>query len=241
MKLIGFCKFFNDKDNLGNMLTEMNRICDLIVLCDDSSTDGSKEIAERFTKHIITLPDDFEAEGEHKQKLLEYIRGLDLQDDAWILQLDSDEVLDKPEEIKNLCEFLNENGYDSALFHLKNLFLSNQWYRLDNQFNSLWKLNLWKFSELKFDISRGLHKPQNPINLSKPFHSNISILHFGFSTPDLIAKKYKKYKSLGQQGYALERLKPTIQKMNLKSLNNDILEPEPKPLTEQQWEDILNA
>ncbi|MEK6830294.1 MAG: glycosyltransferase, partial [Nanoarchaeota archaeon] len=212
MKLIGFCKFFNDKINLERMLNQMKEICDDIILCDDSSSDGSKEIASRYTDHIITLPDDFEDEGAHKQRMLEYIKDLSEHEgwtgQRWILSLDSDETLDKPEEIKELCEFLDSNGYDSAYFHLRNLWMSETQYRIDSAFNSLWKNSLWKFSDkLKFDVSKGLHKPQTPLGLEKTFHSNIQIIHYGFASRDLIQKKYDTYKKF-QSGWALERLNP---------------------------------
>jgi len=34
---------------------------------------------------------------------------------------------------------------------------------------------------------------------------NVKLIHYGFSSPELIESKYKMYKNLGQSGFALER------------------------------------
>ena len=184
----------------------MSEICDDIVVCDDSSTDGSKKIAEKYTKHIITLEDDFEAELIHKQRLLS--EALKLKPD-FILSLDSDEIIDKPSNLRSLCEDMQKRGIDGAYMHLKNLWKKEDEYRVDSSFNSLFKCNLWKNNgKLEFNQVRGLHQAQTPIGLSKHIYSNIEIIHYGFSSEEEIKKKYNRYKKHGQTGWALERISP---------------------------------
>ena len=206
MKIVGFCKFFNDEDNLDRCLKQMSKVCDDIVVCDDSSTDGSRMVAERYTKHIITLEDDFKAELIHKKALLE--KALELKPD-FILSLDSDEVIDKPEELKDLCERMIKEESDGAYMHLRNLWKSEDEYRVDNAFNSLFKCNLWRNNgKLEFGAVEGLHQAQHPIGISKCIYSNIQIIHYGFSSEAEIKKKYETYKKYGQTGWALERINP---------------------------------
>jgi len=208
MKIVGFVKFYNEgkNGNLERCLSHLSKFVDEIVCCDDSSTDNSLEIARKYSDHIIKLPNDFEAELEHKQELLELALTLDPD---WIIHLDPDEILDKPEKLRELCEYLDKGGYDSAYCHLVNLWLSDKFYRVDQAFNRLWKIPIWKNNgKLKFDTSHGLHKPQHPLGLEKTFHSNIQIIHYGFWKRELIDRKIKTYQELGQKGWALKRLNP---------------------------------
>ena len=64
LKLVGFVKCFNEghNGNLERCLKHLSVFCDEIVICDDSSTDNSVEIAKKYTNQIIHLPNDFNAE-----------------------------------------------------------------------------------------------------------------------------------------------------------------------------------
>jgi len=206
VKIIGFVKLYNEEKNLDRCLSHLKIFCDDIVCCDNSSTDKSLEIAKKYTEHIISLPNEFVKELEHKQKLLEYALTLGFD---WMVTLDPDEIFDKPEKIRELCEFGSKNNIDGFNVHLRNLWMSSKAYRVDSSFNSLFKTPIWRNTgNLKFDTSPGLHKPQNPINLRKLWHSDIQIIHYGFATREDAARKYETYKSLGQTGWSLERINP---------------------------------
>ena len=62
IKLVGFVKCFNEgkTGNLERCLNHLSKFCDDIVFCDDSSSDNSIEIAKKYTKNIITMPDEFQ-------------------------------------------------------------------------------------------------------------------------------------------------------------------------------------
>lgn len=209
MKIAGFIKFYNEesKGNLERALKCLSSICDVIVAADDGSTDNSIKIAEKYTEHIIRFNEpNLPKELERKQEMLEYTLQLDPD---WILWIDGDEILEAKAErgIKDLCKFGDSFGIDGFAFHEINLWRSECWYRLDNKYNDLWKINLWKNNgNLKFDISPGLHKQQHPLGINKVFATNIQLIHYGFSSEKLIVDKYLMYKKLGQKGWALDRL-----------------------------------
>lgn len=207
MKIIGFVKFYNEEELLDGCLSHLKSFCDDIVCCDDSSTDRSFEIAQKYTDKIITLPNEFVAELEHKQKLLDFLLKK-IPDVDWIVHLDPDEKFDKPEKIRPLLESLDKS-YDAVCINLKNLWLSEEKYRVDDNFNFWWKSPMWRNTgELKFDTSKGLHKMQNPYNLRKYYFSDICILHYGFAKREYIMRKYDTYKVHGQSGHMLERIHP---------------------------------
>ena len=244
MKICGFVKNFNDAENLERCLSQLKRICDYIVVCDDSSTDNSLEVIKKYTKDYIVLPDEFEKELLHKQKLLEF--ALEKHPDiSWFLHLDSDEVLCKEGEknIRKLCERGEKEGIDGFEFHVVNLYLSPCYYRIDNQFNQLWKCILWRNNgRLKFPSKTGLHMPQHPEGINKIERCPYQILHYGFASLDAIKRKFNTYRTR-QKGWALYRLVDT-RNLNLAKVPEhwfppDLIpnnEPQPKPFTREDYE-----
>lgn len=210
VRLIGFLKIHNEAEsgNLLRVLKHMQKFCDGIVVCDCKSTDNSVEIAKKFTSHILHEPNDFKRELFTKQKMLEYT--LKLNPD-WIVWLDADEVFDREGElgeIRRLCAYGDKNGIDGFSFKEYNLWKSKEKYRVDELFAKAWFVRLWKNNGfLKFNLREGLHNRGYPLGIRNIKRSNIKVIHYGFSTPEFIEEKYQRYKTHGQQGFYLERLK----------------------------------
>lgn len=210
IKLFGFVKCFNEgkNGNLERCLNHLSTFCNDIVLCDDNSSDNSVEIAKKYTKHIIQLPNNFKEELAHKQKLLELAASLDPD---WIVSLDPDEIFDRSGEqggIRSLCQYGEEHGIDSFSFLYYNLWKGKKEYRVDELWNKNWQPKLWKNNgRLKFDVQEGLHLRQYPLGLVNDRRTDIKIIHYGFSNKEEIDRKYSIYASLGQSGWALERIK----------------------------------
>ncbi|MCV0399547.1 MAG: glycosyltransferase [Nitrosarchaeum sp.] len=223
VKLVGFVKCFNEgkTGNLERCLKHLSRFCDDIVFCDDSSTDNSLEIATKYTKHIIVMPDEFKKELYHKQKLLEL--ALSLNPD-WIVSLDPDEIFDRDGEsggIRKLCYYGDQHDIDSFSFLYYNLWKDTKNFRTDELWLKNWQPKLWKNTgKLRFDVKEGLHLRQYPLGLKMDRRTDIKILHYGFATEDRVNKKYSNYKSLGQTGWSLERIKDE-KTLKLKQFSRD--------------------
>ena len=212
IKLFGFVKCFNEgkNGNLERCLNHLSTFCNDIVLCDDNSSDNSIEIAKKYTKHIIQMPNNFKEELSHKQKLLELAVSLDPD---WIVWLDPDEVFDRSGEqggIRSLCQYGEEHEIDSFSFLCYNLWKGKNSYRVDELWNKNWQTKLWKNNgNLRFDVQEGLHLRQYPLGLGliNDRRTDVKIIHYGFSSEDKINEKYVTYKALGQTGWPLERIK----------------------------------
>ena len=209
-QLVGFVKCFNEgkTGNLERCLKHLSNFCDDVVFCDDSSSDNSIEIAKKYTKNIIILPDDFKKELSHKQKLLEL--ALTLNPD-WIVSLDPDEIFDRQGElggIRKLCHYGDEHNIDSFSFLYYNLWKGQKNFRTDELWLKNWQPKLWKNTgELKFDVKEGLHLRQYPLGLKTDRRTDIKLIHYGFAAEEDVNKKYSNYQSLGQSGWNLERIK----------------------------------
>lgn len=240
--ICGFLKIYNEgspeKGGTGNLrrcLENLTKICGKgnIAICDDSSTDDSVEIAKEYTEHIISMPNIFQDELLHKQKLLEYV--LENINPKWVLWCDGDEIFEQRavEGIPKLCEFGDEFGIDCFNFHEINLWSSKCWFRTDNAFNGKWDIRLWKNNgKLKFPDRTGLHTPQHPEGLAKAQNVNLQVIHFGFSDVGQIARKYATYQKLGQSGWALERLRPDSPETKLEPANLQWFSDEDRPKIE---------
>jgi len=236
MKMVGFTKVYNELEqgNLRRCLDDLTNICGKgnIVVCDDSSTDGSLDVIKEYTDHYIILPNEFVNELEHKQKLLEL--ALSLNPD-WIVWIDPDEIIEERgfSGIEKLCKFGDEFGIDCFNFHTINLWGSRCWYRTDSLFNQKHDIRLWKNNgNLRFPKRIGLHTPQHPDGLTKVHNTNLQVIHYGFSDISQIARKYTTYKKLGQSGFALERLRPDKDDIQLLPINLEWFPDEIKPKIE---------
>lgn len=223
VKLVGFVKCFNEgkTGNLERCLKHLSKFCDDIVFCDDSSADNSLEIAKKYTKNIIVMPDEFKKELYHKQKLLEL--ALSLNPD-WIVSLDPDEIFDREGElggIRKLCHYGNKHNIDSFSFLYYNLWKDTKNFRTDELWLKNWQPKLWKNTgKLKFDVKEGLHLRQYPVGLKMDRRTDIKIIHYGFATEERVNKKYSNYQSLGQTGWSLERIKDE-KTLKLKQFSRD--------------------
>ena len=223
VKLVGFVKCFNEgkTGHLERCLKHLSSFCDDIVFCDDSSTDNSLEIAKKYTKHIIVMPDEFKKELEHKQKLLEL--ALSLNPD-WIVFLDPDEVFDREGEnggIRKLCHYGDKHNIDSFSFLYYNLWKGADHYRVDELWNKNWQRKLWKNTgNLKFNVRNGLHMSQFPLGLKNERRTDIKLIHYGFASEDRVNKKFSTYQALGQRGWALQRIKDESS-LKLKKFQNE--------------------
>jgi len=76
-------------------------------------------------------------------------------------------------------------------------------------FDDLWQLVFWKNNgQLHYEPVKGLHELQYPKGLTNTYKPRVTLplLHYGFASVKQIVRKYLTYKSLGQQGWGLNRL-----------------------------------
>jgi len=184
-------------------------ITDNRVALDDDSEDGTREILNLHFGHVIENQISlFASEILNKQKLLVTAREK-FPDTDWFLWLDADELLlSSREEIEKLILDAEKDGSDSIELGLVNLWRSEKYFRFDSGFNDVKNIRLWKNLEhLKYKFKPGLHQPSHPDGLRKTFRgSKLKILHFGFSSMNLICDKFLHYESSGQRGQSLWRL-----------------------------------
>lgn len=233
MKIIGFSQLRNElsKGNLENWFKQMS-VCDYIYIFDQNSDDGSLEYYKKFPKAVVieSPTNRFKEELICKNELL--IKLLKEHPDVdWILWIDGDLLLDgrlladDGYGLKQLCEAGTRHNVDGYLFSHYNLWRSDIYYRIDDQYHSLngaW-CPLWRNTgNLQFSNTVGLHQRQYPNTLRNLHQTPYAVVHRGFATDYQIMLKYDLYKANGQHGWELERLLDEYS-LTVNKLDDDLL------------------
>jgi glycosyltransferase involved in cell wall biosynthesis len=210
MKIVAVLQLWNEleKGNLIRCLDNVKQWADQIVIYDDGSTDGSQHVYEEYTtKDLMILSDKNEFANElfHKQEMLELALKLDPD---WIGWTDGDAIFDREAtyDLPGVIDRLETMGGDAAYFHNVNLWKSESWYRVDNAWDGLDHVCLWKNNgSLHYDPVAMLHQNQYPRGLNKILHTGNRLLHYGFTSREKIVEKYLRYRACGQRGWELDR------------------------------------
>ncbi len=220
-KVVVFSQCYNELEtgHLPRWIKNVKQFADAIAVYDDGSTDGSYEYLVPFCDKLIKGKNNvWKKELKHKQDLMTEVQ-LKLKPD-FVFWLDIDEVASRQivENIQNICHTMRKNKYDGAFFREINLWKSEDKYRIDSGFFDPtlssylgWFCRLWDCGEskkLQFQTEQGLHKQQHPENINFTIKNPYVVLHYGFSTKQLIKNKYERYKKMGQEGPSLERISP---------------------------------
>lgn len=209
-KIVAFLQLYNelDKGNLIRCLDNCSQWSDEILIYDDASTDGSMDVYLKYTEIeniIVGTSNEFNRELYHKEQLLGMARSKQPDFIGWI---DGDDIFDRT-LTENMQAFLEDipKSVDGVQCHNVNLWRDDRFYRVDNLFDGLDKINIWRNStQLRYEPSGGLHQPQNPQGMQSIVNLGNKLLHYGFASERSIARKYLDYKSHGQGGWALDRL-----------------------------------
>jgi glycosyltransferase involved in cell wall biosynthesis len=212
VKLTIIAQVYNEMQN-GNLvrfIDACNQFADSIIIYDDGSTDNTQDFLHHCQQmgtelyNIRSDENNFKDEIAHKQMLLN--TAIEIKSD-WILWLDADEVPDAEGQAGGIRKLIEDKETDGFTFHQINLWRSDKFYRVDNQYNDGIFLRLWKNNgRLKYDSRPGLHQRQYPLGLDRVKDSPLQIIHYGFASDTSIIRKYYTYKAHGQEGWALDRL-----------------------------------
>ncbi len=211
MIITGFLQCRNEIDtgHLQRFLTWNKDLFDHLAVIDDGSDDGTSEFLEKHCDILIKKESStFTSERLLKKELLREVQTA-LPETDWILWLDADEILlSTREELESIIERAIALESDSVSFPLLNLWRSDKYFRVDNGYDSLRKIHLWKNSQkITYEAISGLHLPSHPNGLHRTLDcDSIHVIHFGFASEKHILEKFNNYKFLGQEGDNLWRL-----------------------------------
>lgn len=210
-RVVGIAQVYNEhaSGHLERFLKYFSPLVDELVIYDDGSTDGSRSIIEKYTPHILGGGDNqFQQEMRHKQDLLN--KALELKAD-FVLWLDADEVMsaNAEQDLQKVCRWMDKENIDGAAIHELNLWRSNNYRRVDSNYDEGWFVRLWRVTpEIGYKkVRSGLHLPSFPSSFKNIQRTNLfQVIHYGFATDADVLKKYLRYRQHGQRNQELQRL-----------------------------------
>ena len=226
MNIIGFLQNFNGVENgdLRRCIESMRMVSDEIYVYDDASTEDVWPIYQDFDCIVVRgAKNEFNMEIHHKDLLLRKLLGDHPRCD-WICWFDSDAVLgdffSDRERVNDALSEVKKNDLVQVYLHNLNLWRSENYYRIDLEYNDLWHCVFWmNTGQLHYNPTGGLHQKQFPVPYKRTDatqdirvgairfqEDNQQLLHYGFADEERILRKYFTYKAHGQIGYPLDRL-----------------------------------
>jgi glycosyltransferase involved in cell wall biosynthesis len=194
--IAGFLKVKDETVRGGNIyraLANLEATCDCGIICDDFSSDGTRDIVTEWVKRqpgmwtAMYVPPElqsFELELTVKQKMMEKLHAtIGERPIDWIWWLDADEALDQ-EGTRRFKEWVAADAGTHAAwkFHYTQIWRNASWARTDDGFDDGVFCKLWRYSpELSFDLRPGTHRQQFPtqIDYGKAGLAPFEIVHFG--------------------------------------------------------------
>jgi hypothetical protein len=210
----GFLKVRDEivrENNIARVLANMEHYVDAAVICDDASTDGTREETRRWCSRrnavLIEVPpamQDFRRELEWKQRMLEAVHAIRPR---WILWMDGDEVLDAEgtANLRRWVEDVAEGRVERAwAFHYSQFWRSTAWARTDSLFDDGWFVKLWRYApDLAFRVEEGTHRDQFPRQIGEAMAMGLvgrapyEVLHYGNFGKNLVWKCVQYWGGLG--------------------------------------------
>jgi len=192
--LCGFLKVRNEiirEGNLYRVLQNMAQYCDAAVICDDASTDGTREaiiawlsarqhqgIAEHW-RFVAVPPSEqsFRRELFWKQTMLDQVHEIAPH---FVIWMDGDEVFDRQgtEHLRSFCASVKGSMARAWRFHYTQFWKTTRFARTDGGFDDGYFIKLWRWTpDLSFAVSEGTHQAQFPTQIASVL--DIGLVHQG--------------------------------------------------------------
>ena len=220
----------NEADRyLKEVLKEISKSADKIIILDDNSTDDTVEICRSFPNTYVEANTTCEFvvnESKLRERLWEMVRRRGFEGD-WVLTLDADEIFD--EAFSAELAILMSSSYDWVSFHLLDL-----WNRKEYRRDGFWSpvvARLFRFKDLPYSISGEIHCKNVPRYVYETDNgvcrSDIALKHLGYLREEDREKKFLFYsqKSVGLDYIHTQSIhaEPRLKKINGNFHNKQIM------------------
>ena len=210
--ILGFAKVRNENLREGNasrLVSELQRLCDAWVVCDDASVDGTRELLVAVTppENLLLVPpaeQDFRKELSIKQRMLARVHQIQPE---WILWLDADEAVGaSAEAFRAWLRSVHDAPQIAWRCHYTQFWRNTSWARTDSDFDGASFLKLWRWNpDLSFEVQEGTHHRQFPKQIAERMTKTPSlvgtapfeVLHYGNVGKSLVWKCIQYWGGLG--------------------------------------------
>jgi glycosyltransferase involved in cell wall biosynthesis len=193
--IYGFMRIKDEARWIARVLAAMQPVCDQIFILDDHSTDGTREICQKFDKvRLFQSPFEGVREDRDKNFLLERLEQVASPGD-WVLSIDGDEEI-----APGGCDIIRDitsSGYpyDAYRFQVLYLWNSPDQIRVDRWYSNFSRTSLFRLragARFVSSSGAGFHCGNAPEvrNLS---NCNVKLLHYGYMHREDRVRKWHFY------------------------------------------------
>ena len=211
MKLVCMTQVYNQntivgpdgKTNIVRFMESISQYCDGLVIFDDGSTDGTRDVITSFSGDFeLEIPSNSvnapEYEGYHRARSLQHCIRLKAD---WVVAIDPDEVFEKRAGQGGLRATLESLSDDiSAVgFYKKELWRSDRYVRVDDTWAHRLEVRAFRLTDsLCYDERASYRSDLIPTNVLPPYAKSIlGLLHYAYINDGAILEKYNRWLSLG--------------------------------------------
>lgn len=183
----------NESHNIPNALSQLDTICDGIILLDDGSSDGTYEIADsgKLLLKVQKTRGGIFNDLQNRNLLLQL--GY-LFNTEWFFFMDADERFDL--RYADLRMVGKQDNIDSVSFRLIHIWNTKGEYRKDLPEGRNGVLRRYRMFRnkgyMQISAGRELHFPATPFRRNK-YHSSILLLHYGLMDESVRQRKREAY------------------------------------------------
>lgn len=224
MKLVVMSQVYNQNTvvgrdgmtNIQRFMESVSKYCDGLVIFDDGSTDGTRDVITSFSGDFeLEIPSNEtnnpEYENYHRERCLAHCRRLNAD---WVVAVDPDEVFEKRAEkgaLRSMLESVPSNIHGVG-FYMGELWRTDRYVRVDgdwahrlevrafrlaSRINEL-SNNIEIYDNLSYDIHPAYRTTLTPCGIPAPYSkSSLKIIHYAYVDDVSILHKYNRWKSLG--------------------------------------------
>lgn len=193
MKLIAILRIKNEKNIIRRSMKRLEELVDEIIIVDNESTDGTKEIYQKYKKIIKVIDTVGFNEGRDKILLLEEAKKRKAD---WIIFLDADEIFEKNFNRKVIEKYMKSN-YSKITFRLCHFWLNKNKCRIGKKF-FLYSLHpiriMWKNCDSAYFSPKKIHNGDIRGVKGRSYISLYRIKHYGYVDKDKVVNKLNMYK-----------------------------------------------
>jgi glycosyltransferase involved in cell wall biosynthesis len=179
-----------------------------LIVTDDHSTDATRDVVRRYTSLLQETDEPlfWKHEGQARQRHLDYAANW-IKDGDWVLSLDADETINKPELVAEIVK--QANPIDDAVGIPLYEFWTPTQYRVDGWWFGTMSSRLFRYRTGGKMADKQMASGSEPTYVADSVfagrwvkQTDVHLLHWGYLNPVDRERKYLAYsKRLGGHGH----------------------------------------
>lgn len=203
-RILGAMRIKNEEQWIRKSIESQLPICDKVLVLDDSSTDGTRDILREFGSRVVMVESPFTGVNEGRDKRF-ILAQLCAANPEWTLWIDGDEVLENLAPVLLRHELQDQQAAAFA-FRICYFWDSTERFRVDGVYANFHRFSMFRVrgqnpTRLHFpttgseaDLHCGGNAPAGLIG--SHYFSGVRVKHYGYLTQEMRQRKFDWYNKI---------------------------------------------